>query len=442
MITIRNHYLTVLLKGKGGCNHKASWRRPDWVFILNFLVAICLFSMPTRAEEPLTLERAFEVARQNNPELLAAQQNLEIARGRLVKGGYLNQFNPAVRGRGFNRDFAEGGNAGQYQLYLSQEVEIAGQRGLRIEEAQRNLTMVEATVQDQERILRGGVRRAFYAALYARERLVLLKKIEDLTRRVRNAASVRFQAGVSPIVETNLSEIRYGQSRKETLEAEAVAQTAQFTLQKVLGISQEHTMQPVGELRGIPKNFQISDLLKLALTGRPDLVATTREIERIQAEKVLTNRLIVPNPTFEAIYQTEVERVFGGADTIIGGGVRIPLPLFDRKQAELVTLGGQENKERHLLQATQRSIEQEVAKAIREYEATRRAMEVFEADVLNKVEDNFQFLNIAYREGKIGLLQLIIVQDHLIKAQLSYVDSLGQFRMAEANLEQAVGATF
>jgi len=36
-------------------------------------------------------------------------------------------------------------------------------------------------------------------------------------------------------------------------------------------------------------------------------------------------------------------------------------------------------------------------------------------------------------------LQLIVVQDGLITAQLSYVDSLGQFRTAEVNLEQAIG---
>ena len=59
--------------------------------------------------------------------------------------------------------------------------------------------------------------------------------------------------------------------------------------------------------------------------------------------------------------------------------------------------------------------------------------------MLDRIEENFRFIEIAYREGKIGLLQLIVVQDGLITAQLSYVDSLGQFRAAEVNLEQAVG---
>jgi cobalt-zinc-cadmium efflux system outer membrane protein len=437
MISVLNQYITVRIAGIAERTYKSRGRKQ--VFMLNLLLVLCLLPMLTRAAEPLTLEQAFEIAYQNNPELLAAQQNLEIARGRLVKGRYLNQFNPALRGRGFNRDFAQGGSGGQYQLYLSQEVEIAGQRGLRIEEAQRNLKKVEAIVQDQERILRGAVRRAFYTALFAGERYTLLQKVEELTRRVRDAASARFRAGVAPIMEANLAEIRYGQSRKETLEAEAIAQSARVTLQRVLGVPQDQSIQLAGELKGVPQNFETSDLLGLALKQRPDLAATTREIERIKAEKVLTNRLIIPNPTFEAIYQTERENVFGGADTMMGGGLRIPLPVFDRKQAELVTLAGQENKEWHLLQGTQRSIEQEVAKAFQDYQATRRSMEVFEADVLEKVEENFQFIEIAYREGKIGLLQLIVVQDHLIKAQLSYVGSLGQFRMAEANLEQALG---
>ena len=163
-----------------------------------------------------------------------------------------------------------------------------------------------------------------------------------------------------------------------------------------------------------------------------------REVERAKAAMDLTRRLVVPNPTFQVFYATETEGPQGTSE-MVGGGVSIPIPLFDRKQGELVTQGGELNRSRHQIVVMTRNIEQEVKSAYQAYEAARQSVEVFEAEVLDRIEDNFKFIEISYREGKIGLLQLIVVQDDLITAQLSYVESLGQFRTAEVNLEQAVG---
>jgi outer membrane protein TolC len=68
--------------------------------------------------------------------------------------------------------------------------------------------------------------------------------------------------------------------------------------------------------------------LAQARQRRPDLAAARLEIERIDAARTLTRRLAVPNPTVEAFYRREDF----GPDRIAGGGLRIPLPLFDRRQ--------------------------------------------------------------------------------------------------------------
>ena len=54
-------------------------------------------------------------------------------------------------------------------------------------------------------------------------------------------------------------------------------------------------------------------------------------------------------------------------------------------------------------------------------------------------EENFRFIEIAYREGKIDLLQLVVVQNDLVTAKLSYLDSLWDYWRAWTDLERAVG---
>ncbi|GJL51888.1 MAG: RND transporter [Nitrospirales bacterium] len=393
---------------------------------------------PINAMESLTVEQAVKTALEGNPDLLAARQELEVARGREVNARLFNRFNPTVNGQVWNRNNPGSGNVTDSQVLLSQEVEIAGQRGLRREAATRIVARVDAQVKDRERLITGQVKRAFFQALTLKMRLGLRKEIETLNRRIRDASQARFKAGVAPIMESNLAEIRYGQSRKETFVAEASFQNALLDLRRLLGWEPDRSIELGGKLRNSPKAVPLPELLQRAQAQRPDLISAKREVARVEAAMSLTRRLIVPNPTFQGFYQTETEGP-GGASKMLGGGIRIPLPLFDRKQGELVTQGGELNRGRHQVVAVTRNIEREVETAYQAYEAARQSVEVFEVEVLDRIEENFRFIEIAYREGKIGLLQLIVVQDDLITAQLSYVDSLGQFRTAETNLAQAVG---
>src|SRR5262249_59783519 len=96
---------------------------------------------------------AVERARATNPDLRAVAQQVEIARGALLKARYPSQFNPQIGGDGAHRSRSgPGGSASatDYGVVLSQEVEVAGQRGARIAEAQQRVARAEAQVRDRE----------------------------------------------------------------------------------------------------------------------------------------------------------------------------------------------------------------------------------------------------------------------------------------------------
>ncbi|WP_342348173.1 TolC family protein [uncultured Nitrospira sp.] len=398
-------------------------------------------SYPVKASESLTVEQAVKTALETNPDLLSVRQELEIARGQKVNAFLFNRFNPTVNGQVWNRNNPGSGNVKDSGVLLSQEVEVAGQRGLRREEAVRNVSQVEAQVKNRERLITGEVKRAFFQALTLEKVLNLRKEIETLNRRIRDASRARFKAGVIPIMEYNLAEIRYGQARKETLVAQASFRNKVVDIRRLLGWEPDRSIGLDGQLRNPPQMVPLPDLLQQAQSQRPDLLAARREVARVEAAINLTRRLIVPNPTFQGFYSTETEGA-DGSSKLLGGGITIPFPVFNRKQGELVTQGGELNRGRYQIVSVMRNIEQEVKTAFQAYEAARQSVEVFEAEVLERIDENFRFVEDAYREGKIGLLQLIVVQDDLIVAQLSYVNSLGQYREAEVNLAQAIGGKF
>ncbi|MBI4517757.1 MAG: TolC family protein [Deltaproteobacteria bacterium] len=409
---------------------------------IQFLVTVpllaCAVGTAAASAEPLTLDRALDMARQNNPELLSARQEAEIARGRLVKARYWNQFNPEIEGGAAQRRFDAGGSDAQRTGGVSLEFEVAGQRGKRIDEADRHLARVEAEIANAERLVLTQVREAFYRVLYLERRLQLFRQVEDLNRRLRDASAERFRSGKVPKLEANLPVVRYSQSRKDTLTAERDHRNALREIERLLGNDPLGTVEIAGNLSVHPIKTPVDTLLETALRVRPDLHARDAEIERVDAETSLTKRLIVPNPTLRGTYDEETETA-GSRDRIVGGQISIPLPLFDRRQAELTALAGQRAQAAYARSGTALTVQAEVRDAYRSYEAAAEAVQVFEADAVSRISENFRFVETAYREGKIDLLQLVVVQNDLVNAQFSYLDSLWDYWLARTALERAVG---
>jgi outer membrane protein, heavy metal efflux system len=396
------------------------------------------FARPAGAAETLTLDRALELARSRNPQLLAVRQDREVAGARLEKARYWNPFNPEVEGGGATRQFDGGGSATQPSAGASIEIEVAGQRGLRIAEAERHLARVDAEIADAERQLTAQVEEAFYQILYLRERLRLLRDVEELNRRLRDAAEARFKSGEVAKLENNLAVVRYSQSRKETLAGQRDYQNGVRALERLLGMEPIGSSDPRGELNANPIAVHEETLVERAVQQRPDLRAREVEIQRVDADTSLTKRLIVPNPTVRGFYDQEVEQP-GMRDQIIGGQISIPLPVFDRKQAELTALAAQRTQAGYERTATELAVVSEVRDAYRSYTAAREALELFEKDARGLIAESFRFVETSYRAGKIDLLQLVVVENDLVASRLSYLDTQRDYWTARIALERAVG---
>ncbi len=390
------------------------------------------------AAEPLTLDGALELALESNPEILAARRELSVARGHLEKARYLNPFNPQIEGGAAARHFDGGGGAVEPSAALSLEVEVAGQRAKRIDEAERNLGRASAEVEDVERRIRAAVEGAFFQGLYQRRRLGLLRQVEELDRRQRDAATARFEGGEVSKIEANLAVVRYAQARRQTLSAERDERNAIAELERLLGREPAGTTKIAGDLAMKPVDVDEKLLLETAIDARPDLRAREAEVARLEAETALTQRLAIPNPTIRGTYYEDSAEP-GTRDRIFGGGISIPLPIFDRKQAELTALSGLRGKATHDRDALRLAVEAEVSEALRAYRAAHACVELFEEDASERIRESFTFVETAYRQGKIDLLQLIVVQNDLVAAELSYIGSLRDFWAARIALERAVG---
>lgn len=393
----------------------------------------------TALAKTLTVDQAIDEALRANPDFLAARQRLSAAKARLVKAHYWNPFNPVVQAGAERWRSRETGGVAEPTINASIEVEVAGQRGRRIQEAEENLAEARALAADARRSLIAQVKNSFYRALYLKRRVELFQKIEGFNRRLRDASQTRFSTGEGTKLEANLEGIRYDQSRRDTLVGQRDYRDGLREFRRVIGSEADAPVEPDGSLEVRPLEINVSGLLETAFANRPDLKASNFEIKRVEAEAALTKRLIVPNPIISGAYSREPAGP-GSNFQIAGGSIGISIPLFDRKQAELTALAGDRRRASYNRRAALLNIATEVRDAADGYEAAAQSLRIYESDMAARVEQNFGFIEASYRAGKISLLQLVVVQNDLVRAELSYLDALWEYRAARTGLEFAIGA--
>jgi cobalt-zinc-cadmium efflux system outer membrane protein len=401
-------------------------------FFSGVTICVVLFvSVSLRAQTTMDFPTVLELARKSNPDWRVAEQEIEIARGKLTTARIL-PFNPVLEGEGGPRTIPGEGKHADYGVGLSMELEVAGQRGLRIAEAERNLQRAEATYRDFTRTFTAKLARAFFQALFARERLALLKRVEDLNRRLLNVTQIKFQAGDVSGLETNVAAVRYGRARKEVLDGQRDLNQALLELRRLIGV--EELITPAGELPVVSSQASPAELLERARLNRPDLAAKLRELERAEAEIALRRREIFPNPSVGISFRRE-----GTGDKIAMGSLAIPLPIFNRRQGELESLEARRIQARAELVALETDIRKEVDQALNQWTTALESFQLFQREIIERTEENFKLLEAAYRERKIDFAQALIMENDLIAANLSYLDTSLALRDAAIRLQEVAG---
>ena len=411
----------------------------------------------------LTLREVQQRAVGRNPAFLAARQDTAIARGEL-RQARVYQFNPdaslQIPGVGL------GGDRSPAELTVLQELEIGGQRGLRIGAARLGLTRAGGTVRNAARLTSAEASTAFYRALTAERRLGVIEEVLALNERLLLAVRAQIREGEISVLDANLAEIELGRARGRLLAARRAATSATLELKRLTGIEPDVPVRlagpaaPVlalasdppapaaaqGALLPAPVNVEgVGDpdaaalsrdsLVRVALARRGDVAADSVAIREFEALRALARRQNVPNLRVGAF----IERPQGGSATSIGPAVGLSLPLFNRNQGLSAQRAAQAEQARLALQATRLRVRTEVTDAVRAYQTATEESRVFATSVLQPARQNMGLLETAYRAGKIALPSLLLLRNQLLDAELGFWDAWLARREALVQLEAATG---
>lgn len=386
----------------------------------------------------MTVDEAVDYALKNNPELQALRLEEQVAQGKLEKARLPLAFNPVIEGSLSKKGSPpEGGERfTDYGARLSQELEIAGQRGVRIDVAKKEISRVGFEIKDRERTLVSDVRDAFAKAIAAKKKAALTKDVVRLKEELLGFTKIKFQAGDVSGLDVNLAEVELSKAKKDLLSAEREQRDASLFLQGIMGLKPDVSLNMEGDLPSeTPHALLIEDMRMRVYAQRPDMTAASLETERAKSAIELVKKEAVPNITVSGFYDRDERR------NIAGVAFSVPLPLFDRKQAEKKEARAKAEQSKIKEEGLKKTIGKEVEQAYSDLSAAVEELSLFKKEILSKATENLGLITLAFKEGKIGFFDVRLAQRDTIETQFAYLDSQLRAQLAINAMERALGGS-
>ena len=394
-------------------------------------------SLAAVAAHAVSVDEAVMTALRNNSELQVLRYEEDTAKAQLKKAELLLPANPVFGGTLSKKEKppeAGSGNYTNYGITLSQEFEVAGQRGLRIDLARKNLLRVGYQVRDRERVLTYEVRDVFARALSLNAKVELNTKVVSLQEELVTYTRIKYSAGSVSGLEVNLAEIELGKAKRDLLSVKRELSETLLSLQGLMGLKPEHTFEVHGSLS--PEAYVMPDkevLLERAMEQRPDVKASSTEVEMSDRAVDLVKREAVPNVIFGGFQVRDEERYDRG---IL---MSVSIPLFDRKQAERKGAEARASQARTRRSGLDRSVKREIEDVYNNLYYAVQELCVFKEEIMKKSLDSLNLLNFAFREGKISFFEVRTAQKDTLEMQFAYLDAVLQAQRWIHAVERVAG---
>lgn len=335
----------------------------------------------------------------------------------------------------------EAGEVGvDFEVGVSQRIEIAGERGLRADVATSFAELTEAQIESARWEIHADVHAAFSRALLERERVAYAKS--TLTFQEELVAIVKRQAEageVAPLAQ-RLADAELAQARQVVVAAERSALMARIQLGTVSGWPVATPPVPVGVLPSPSPPPTLHELARRASSPHPSLRARGAAVREAQARAELAERERTPEPTLGANYTRESAPVGGDANHIVLGTVSIPVPLWQTNQADRAAAVADKLVAEAELAAARQLLGGRLVEAHGEVVAALERVESYGTEILPRVEEDLALLRRSYELGEIDLITLFAGRERFLRVQNDALSARIDYFLALANLERVVGA--
>ena len=324
----------------------------------------------------------------------------------------------------------------EYGISVAQPIELGNRKALRMEVAERTVSVSEARLTEVLRRQLFDLKRTYYESVLARVLLDTEQENRDNFEGMVKFNTVRFEEGY--IAEGDLLKVRLERTKFDfaVANAELALRRAKIRLLELIGerdFERALRVETSNRLQVPPVDLNLAQLKETALNNRPEIKVAEAQLAlagvSIKLERSEAKGEVTPYVGYKRV----------GVDNTVLAGVTVPLPIGNRNQSGIARAEAEQKVSETNVNLVRNRTLAEVEAAYRAYETAREQVRAYEAGLLKQADESREIQLGAYQEGATELITLIEAQKTRTEVRANYYRSIFDYYTSIFQLELATG---
>ena len=324
----------------------------------------------------------------------------------------------------------------EYGVSVAQPIELGNRKALRMEVAERTVSVSEARLMEVLRRQLFDVKRTYYESVLARVLLDIEQENRDNFEGLVKFNTVRFEEGY--IAEGDLIKVRLERTKFDfaVANAELALRRAKIRLLELIGerdFERALRVETSNRLQVPPVDLNLAQLKETALVNRPEIKVAEAQFAlagvSIKLERSEAKGEVTPYVGYKRV----------GVDNTVLAGVTVPLPIGNQNQSGIARAEAEQKVSETNLNLVRNRTLAEVEAAYRAYETAREQVRAYEAGLLKQADESREIQLGAYQEGATELITLIEAQKTRTEVRANYYRAIFDYYTSIFQLELATG---
>ena len=428
-----------------------------------YTIIIVIFSLSAvKAQELLTVERAIEIALENNYDIQLANKDVEVAENNksIYNSGYLPTVTASAGGSysdGDSDSEFQDGTVNSVDGYISRSYNASVglnytlfdgfNRKNAFEKLKEtyNLTELQARQVIENEFIK--LHAAYYEVARLSENLANQKETLDISKQRLTRAKYNFEYGQNTKLDVLNAEVDVNNDSIAFLDISRQLSNTKRDLNIIVGRN-VNTQYEVNTNVDFQLDLNIDDLLKQAKQNNSTLLQSQKNIEISKYDVKINQSGWLPKVNLNSSYtwnKTNNDAInqfstVGSTQTGINAGLNLSWDIFDGGQTKTRTQNAKITVETQEIRKVQleEQLNRDLYNAWETYQNTLFTYEVQEQNVTTN-RNNFERTNERYKLGQVTSIDFRQAQNNLLNAELNLSQAKYDAKNAELQLLQLAG---
>ena len=342
--------------------------------------------------------------------------------------------NPELEGEVSSQKGTEGGRyTTGYSIGLSQPLEWPGRRAKRQEAARFGIDASRQKLTQEQINVRARCRELYYRVLAGEQLVKIAGENLESAKKLLDIAEKRVRLGESRPMELVKARVEFFSLEREYDKARTTLTGDRQVLGQFLGgelptgftlASDTEILKPMDPL----KRWQ-----EAAAVAHPLLAAQEAQVRQAESTLGAERQAWIPEVKVKAFHTRDVDL------QATGGGLSIPLPLWNRKGGEVARAAATKSQADAELRLLKQDLETKLVSQYNLYETARRQVESYRSAILAEAAESLRVAQFSYEHGETGLLELLDSRRVYRGTEQDYSKALLDYRLAWVELWRLAG---